>query len=105
MIEKDHLFSALRNLWIAHHGFRQTSMDDEAIEAGLHWIELGLTEVSNNAPEMDTAIESATPRSAGEPKPRVWIHPNDLNMMCNWLESRTDHPDALAVLGDAQLAL
>lgn len=105
LIEKDHLFSALRNLWIAHHGFRQTSMDDEAIEAGLHWIDLGLTEVSNNAPEMDTAIESAAPRSAGEPKPRVWIHPNDLNMMCNWLESRTDHPDALAVLGDAQLAL
>ena len=105
LIEKDHLFSALRNLWIAHHGFRQSSMDEAAVEAGLHWIDLGLTEVSTDAPEMNTAIESAVPRSAGQPKPRVWIHPNDLNMMYEWLKSRMDDSDAISVLDDAHLAL
>jgi len=105
LIEKDHLFSALRNLWIAHHGFRQSSMEEAAVEAGLHWIDLGLTEVSIDAPEMHTAIESAVPRSAGDPKPRVWIHPNDLKMMYEWIESRTDDSEAIAVLEDAHLAL
>ena len=105
LIEKNHLYSALRNLWISHHGFRQTNMLDEAIEAGLHWIDLGLTEVSVEAPEMDTAVEMASPRSAGEPKQRVWIHPNDLGNMCMWIESRTDDNDALAVLNDAHQAL
>lgn len=105
LIEKNHLYSALRNLWISHHGFRQTNMLDEAIEAGLHWIDLGLTEVSVEAPEMDTAVEMASPRSAGEPKQRVWIHPNDLGDMCMWIESRTDDNDALAVLNDAHQAL
>ena len=105
LIEKDHLFSALRNLWIAHHGFRQSSMEEAAVEAGLHWIDLGLTEVSTDAPEMHTVIESAVPRSAGDPKPRVWIHPNDLKMMYEWIESRTDDSEAIAVLEDAHLAL
>ena len=105
LIEKNLLFSALRNLWIAHHGFRQSNMEEAAIEAGLHWIDIGLTEVSTDAPEMNLAIESAVPRSAGESKSRVWIHPNDLNMMCEWIESRTDDSGAMAVLSDAHLAL
>ena len=105
LIEKNHLFSALRNLWIAHHGFRQSSMEDEAIEAGLHWVDLGLTEVSSDAPQMHTAIELAAPRSVGEPKPRVWIHPNDLKLMCAWLKPRTDDSVAHALLDDAHLAL
>ncbi|MDG1524631.1 MAG: hypothetical protein P8Q90_00980, partial [Candidatus Thalassarchaeaceae archaeon] len=50
LIEKNHIYSALRNLWIAHQGFLQTDMTNEAIEAGLHWIDLGLTEVSIDAP-------------------------------------------------------
>ena len=53
LIEKDHLSSALRNLWIAHHGFRQSNMETEALEAGLHWIDLGLIDVSDDAPEME----------------------------------------------------
>ena len=105
LIEKDHLFSALRNLWIAHHGFRNSSMEVEAVEAGLHWIDLGLTDVSSNAPEMQLAIETAAPRSAGEPKPRVWIHPRDLEMMCEWIQPRIDDKDAIAVLDDAHQAL
>ncbi len=105
LIEKDHIFSALRNLWIAHHGFRQSNMEDEAIEAGLHWIDLGLTEVSTDAPQMHTAIESAAPRSVGEPKPRVWVHPNDIKMMCEWIKSRTDDSVAHSLLNDAHLAL
>ena len=105
LIEKNLLFSALRNLWIAHHGFRQSNMEEAAIEAGLHWIDIGLTEVSTDAPEMNLAIESAVPRSAGESKSRVWIHPNDLNMLCEWIESRTDDSGAMAVLSDAHLAL
>ena len=105
LIEKNHIFSALRNLWIAHHGFRQSNMEEAAVEAGLHWIDIGLTEVSVDAPEMNQAIEMATPRSAGEAKPRVWINPNDLNMMCDWINSRTDDTEAIAVLEDAYLAL
>ena len=105
LIEKDHLFSALRNLWIAHHGFRNSSMEVEAVEAGLHWIDLGLTNVSTDAPEMQLAIETAAPRSAGEPKPRVWIHPRDLDMMCEWIQPRIDDKDAIAVLDDAHQAL
>ncbi len=101
LIEKDHIYSAIRNLWIAHHGFRQTNMIEEAIEAGLHWIDLGLTEVSNAAQDMTTAIENAAPRSAGEAKPRVWVHPDDLKNICSWIESRTDSDDAKAVLCDA----
>ena len=105
LIEKDHLFSALRNLWIAHHGFRNSSMEVEAVEAGLHWIDLGLTDVSTDAPEMQLAIETAAPRSAGERKPRVWIHPRDLDMMCEWIQPRIDDKDAIAVLDDAHQAL
>ena len=80
-------------------------MEDEAIEAGLHWLDLGLSEVSSDAPEMDIAIQTASPRSVGEPKPRVWVHPNDINKMYDWLKSRTDDTTALAVLDDAHLAL
>ena len=105
LVEKEHLYSAIRNLWIAHHGFRQTNMIEEAIEAGLHWIDLGLTEVSNEAQNMTTAIENAAPRSAGEAKPRVWIHPDDLESICSWIESRTDSEEAKVILGDAYDAI
>ena len=105
LIEKDHLFSALRNLWVAHHGFRDSNMEAEAVEAGLHWIDLGLTDVSTDAPEMQFAIETAAPRSVGQPKPRVWIHPRDLDMMCEWIQPRIDDKDAIAVLDDAHQAL
>ena len=79
--------------------------EEEAIEAGLHWVDLGLSEVSSEAPQMHTAIESAAPRSVGEPKPRVWVHPNDLKLMCEWLKPRTDDSVARALLDDAHLAL
>ncbi len=105
LIEKDHIYSGLRNLWIAHHGFRQTNMEEEAIEAGLHWIDLGLTEVSNQAPKMTAAIEQAAPRSAGEAKNRVWIHPTDLEIMRDWLYSRVEDDIANTVLADASQAL
>ena len=105
LIEKDHLFSALRNLWVAHHGFRDSNMEAEAVEAGLHWIDLGLTDVSTDAPKMQFAIETAAPRSVGEPKARVWIHPSDLEMMCEWIRTRIEDKDAIAVLDDAHQAL
>ena len=105
LIEKDHLFSALRNLWVAHHGFRDSNMEAEAVEAGLHWIDLGLTDVSTDAPKMQLAIETAAPRSVGEPKARVWIHPRDLEMMCEWIQTRIEDKDAIAVLDDAHQAL
>ncbi|MEE2747242.1 MAG: hypothetical protein VX473_02100 [Candidatus Thermoplasmatota archaeon] len=100
-IEKNHMYSAIRNLWIAHHGFRQTNMESEAIEAGLHWIDLGLSEVSADAPTMDDAISSAKPRSAGEPMHRVWIHPDDLKRMYEWLKDRVDDDEGMSVLSDA----
>ena len=103
LIEKNHIYTALRNLWIAHHGFRQTNLESEAIEAGLHWIDLGLSEVSTDAPTMDDAIRSAKPRSAGEPMHRVWIHPDDLKLMYEWLQNRVDDDDdeGMTVISDA----
>ena len=80
-------------------------MIEEAIEAGLHWIDLGLTEVNNDAQDMTTAIENATPRSAGEAKPRVWVHPDDVREICSWIETRTESEEARAVLGDAYAEL
>jgi len=105
LIEKNHIYSALRNLWIAHQGFLQTDMTDEAIESGLHWIDLGLTEVSKDAPTMENAVKQATPRSAGDSKQRVWIHPDDLSYMYNWINNRTSDTAALAVLDDAHQAI
>ena len=106
LIDKDHIYSAMRNLWIAHQGFVQTNMIEEAIDAGLHWIDLGLTEVTTNAPEMQTAIVESSPRSAGAPKERVWIHPRDLEYMHNWISDRADvEISSLAVLDDAYQAL
>ena len=105
LVAKNHIYSAIRNLWIAHQGFRQTNMESEAIEAGLHWIDLGLSEVSIDAPEMRVAVETAAPRSAGDPKQRAWVHPNDLEMMCQWIELRTDDNGAKAVLADAHQIL
>ena len=105
LVDKKHIYSAIRNLWIAYQGFRQTNMEPEAIEAGLHWIDLGLSEVSTDAPEMRVAVDTATPRSAGEPKQRAWIHPSDLEMMCQWIEPRIDDTDAKEVLADAHQAL
>jgi len=104
-IEKEHFYSALRNLWVAHHGYRQSNMENEAIDAGLHWIDIGLTEVSERAPTMETAIADAAPRSAGEPMARVWIHPADLRMMYDWLSTRIDDESAHGVLNDASHAL
>ncbi len=105
LVEKDHIYSAIRNLWIAHHGFRQTNMESEAIDAGLHWIDLGLTEISKDAPTMDSAIHNASPRSAGDPKQRVWIHPDDLDTMCKWIEPRVVDELGLKVLDDATQAI
>ncbi len=105
LVAKNHIYSAIRNLWIAYQGFRQTDLESEAIEAGLHWIDLGLTEVSTDAPEMSVAVETAAPRSAGDPKQRAWIHPSDLEMMCKWIEPRTDDAGAKAVLEDAHQVL
>ena len=105
LVEKDHIYSAIRNLWIAHHGFRQTNMESEAIDAGLHWIDLGLTEISKDAPTMENAVKQATPRSAGDSKQRVWIHPDDLSYMYNWINNRTNDTAALAVLDDAHQAI
>ena len=105
LIEKKHIYSAIRNFWIAHQGFRQTNMLDEAIEAGLHWIDIGLIEVSDSAPTMEEAVKQASPRSAGEPKPRVWINTQDLGMMVDWLKPHVHDADSIAVLADAQSAL
>ena len=54
---------------------------------------------------MTAAIEEAAPRSAGEAKNRVWIHPTDLEMMCDWLHPRVEDEIANTVLEDASQAL
>ena len=100
-VAKGHLSSAIRNMWIACHGFRQCDMDEAAIEAGLQWIDLGLSEVSVEAPIMDVAVESATPRSIGEPMPRAWVHPDDLRNLAEWLSGRVNDKIGLELLQEA----
>ena len=77
-------------------------MDEAAIEAGLQWIDLGLSEVSVEAPIMDIAVQSATPRSIGEPMPRAWVHPNDLRELSAWLDGRVHDEIGLELLQEAQ---
>ncbi len=101
-VAKGHMASAIRNMWIACHGYRQCNMDEAAIEAGLQWIDLGLSEVSLEAPMMDIAVHSATPRSIGEPMPRAWVHPNDLRELSEWLDGRVHDEIGLELLKEAQ---
>ncbi len=97
LVAKNHIHSALRNLWISHHGFRQTDMLDAAIESGMHWIDLGIGNISNQAQTMDDAVHNAAPRSVGEPLPEPAIHPDDLQAMVLWLECQ-DLPEIGRVL-------
>ena len=101
-VAKGHMASAIRNMWIACHGFRQCDMDAEAVEAGLQWIDLGLGDVSDEAPTMDTVVESASPRSIGEPNPRAWINPCDLQELMEWLDGNVDEEIGLELLQEAQ---
>ncbi|MDG1525358.1 MAG: hypothetical protein P8Q90_04750, partial [Candidatus Thalassarchaeaceae archaeon] len=57
------------------------------------------------APTMEYAVKQATPRSAGDSKKRVWIHPDDLTYMYNWINNRTSDTASLAVLDDAHQAI
>ena len=59
LVAKNHIQSALRNLWISHHGFRQTDMLDAAIESGLHWVDIGISNVTREAQSMDDAVHNA----------------------------------------------
>lgn len=105
LIAKNHIHSALRNLWISHHGFRQTDMLDAAIESGLHWVDIGVSNVSTQAQTMDDAVHNAAPRSVGEPLPVPAIHPDDLTIMINWLnEQQLDEiGEALVAEGQERL--
>lgn len=104
-LERGHGATALRHLWVAHHGFRDTGLEEEALEAALHWLDLGLSEVSEEALTMDEAIDSAAPRSLGESMPPMRVHPQDVRTILRWLEGRTENQDALLVLEDAVQAL
>ncbi|MBN16759.1 MAG: hypothetical protein CMB37_01180 [Euryarchaeota archaeon] len=87
-MQKNHNYTALRNLWVAHHGFRDCKMKEEAIESGLHWIDVGLEHVSDNAATMEQAITNASPRSIGEKFPNVAINRDDLRYMVDWLNEQ-----------------
>ncbi len=105
-IEIDQLSNALRNLWIAHHGFKNAALKDEAIESGLHWLDIALANVSEDNLPMQTIVENAVPRSHDEPKRKLASHPDDIDYMYKWvsdnLESRGGSNRAeLHVLADA----
>ena len=102
LIAKNHIHSALRNLWISHHGFRQTDMLDAAIESGLHWVDIGVSNVSAQAQTMDDAVHNAAPRSVGEPLPIPAIHPDDLTIMINWLNEQQLDEIGEALVAEAQ---
>ena len=101
---EDHA-NALRHLWVAHHGFLQTELFEMAIDSGLHWLDIALSEVSAEAPRMEAVIETASPRSYGEAKPRCWVHPTDVEYMSTWLESHVSDDHERLVLQDAAQAL
>ena len=102
LIAKNHIQSALRNLWISHHGFRQTDMLDAAIESGLHWVDLGISNVTREAQSMDDAVHNAAPRSVGEPLPKPAIHPDDLCIMLNWLMEQQLDDIGQTLISEAQ---
>jgi len=103
-IQKQHHFTALRNLWIAHHGFKESGMYDEAIESGLHWIDLGLENVSDNAETMEYAISHAAPRSIGEKIRSAEICTIDLQYMLEWLMEQ-GYRDETGLLAEANQIL
>ena len=76
-----------------------------AIDSGLHWLDIALSEVSAEAPRMEAVIETASPRSYGEAKPRCWVHPTDVEYMSTWLESHVSDNHERLVLQDAAQAL
>jgi hypothetical protein len=102
LVAKNHIHSALRNLWISHHGFRQTDMIEAAIESGMHWIDLGVNNVTTQAQCMDDAVHNAAPRSVGEAMPEPAIHPGDLKIMVEWMQSQDLDEIGLALIAEAQ---
>ena len=102
LVAKNHLHSALRNLWISHHGFRQTGMIEASIESGLHWIDLGLGSISDSAITMDEAVMNAAPRSVGEPIPNAEIHPNDLSAIVEWMLDQELDEIGASIVAEAQ---
>ena len=106
LIQIGDMHGALLQFWIAHHGFRQTGLLDHALEAGLHWLDIGLTSVDSDSKLMTERVEQAKPRKAGEPRKQLNIHPDDVRMLLDWvLESPVEvtgeyRPD-LAVLLEA----
>ena len=102
LVAKNHLHSALRNLWISHHGFRQTGMIEASIESGLHWIDLGLGSISDSAITMDEAVMNAAPRSVGEPIPNAEINPNDLSTIVEWMLDQELDEIGASIVAEAQ---
>ncbi|MEE2758581.1 MAG: hypothetical protein VYA86_01215 [Candidatus Thermoplasmatota archaeon] len=102
LVAKNHNHSALRNLWIAHHGFRQTGMVEAAIESGLHWIDLGIGNITPNAQRMDDAVNNAKPRSVGDPLPEATVSPDDVMIMIEWMEGQELDEVGQSLLTEAQ---
>ncbi|MBJ84174.1 MAG: hypothetical protein CMB52_01480, partial [Euryarchaeota archaeon] len=102
LVAKNHLHSALRNLWISHHGFRQTGMIEASIESGLHWIDLGLGSISDSAITMDEAVMNAAPRSVGEPIYKAEINPNDLTSIVEWMLDQELDEIGASIVAEAQ---
>lgn len=85
LIGQDDMPSALRHLWVAYMGFAQTGMADQAVEAGLHWLDLALFEIDENAPTMEQTVAEVTPRSFEAPRRTFHAHPDDIRWMLDQL--------------------
>jgi len=105
-LEIGHDVNALRNYWIAYHGFMDSNMVEQAIESGLHWLDLGLSNVGVDGMSMDELVESASPREHNGAELTICINPDDIKFVFDWMmENITDfsgesRPD-LHVLVDA----
>jgi hypothetical protein len=99
--EKGHGAAALRHYWVAHHGFKQTELTEQAVDAGLQWLDLALADVDADAQTMDEAVELAAPRSQGESHPKMMAHPDDVQQMVDYLRDKVADGPGLLVLEDA----
>ena len=84
-LEIGHDVNALRNYWIAYHGFMDSNMVEQAIESGLHWLDLGLSNVGVDGMSMDELVESASPRDHNGVELTICINPDDIKFVFDWM--------------------
>ncbi len=69
--------SAQRHCWVGFNGLLDAGINDLAVEAGLRWLDISLTNVSEEGRRMSTVVSEVTPRDLGQ-KGEIVTHPGDI---------------------------